>query len=67
MIIIIVSSDYNNFPHSHIFIYFIVIIFIIIIITYNYRLTEFMPKKKIIIISTNTAHSHIINLRDGNY
>ena len=49
MIIIIVSSDYNNFPHSHIFINFLVII-IIIIITYrpNYRLTLFMPKKKIL-------------------
>ena len=49
MTIIIVSSDYNNFPHSHIFIYFLVIIFIIII-TYrpNYRLTLFMPKKKIL-------------------
>ena len=49
MIIIIVSSDYNNFPHSHIFIYFLVTIFIIII-TYrpNYRLTLFMPKKKIL-------------------
>ena len=45
MIIIIAFSDYNNFPHSHIFIYFLVIIFIIII-TYrpNYRLTLFMPK-----------------------
>ena len=56
MIIIIVSSDYNNFPHSHIFTYFLVIIFIIII-TYrpNYRLTLFMPKKEDV-ISTNTAH-----------
>ena len=47
MITIIVSSDYNNFPHSHIFIYFLVII---IIITYrpNYRPTLFMPKKKIL-------------------
>ena len=45
MIIIIVSSGYNNFPHSHIFIYFLVII-----ITYrpNYRLTLFMTKKKIL-------------------
>ena len=43
MIIIIVYSDYNDFPHSHIFIYFLVI-------TYrpNYRLTLFMPKKKIL-------------------
>ena len=49
MIIIIVSSDYNNFPHSHIFIYSLVTIFIIII-TYrpNYRFTLFMPKKKIL-------------------
>ena len=48
MIIIMVSSDYNNFPHSHIFIYFLVIIFIIITYRPNYRLTLFMPKKKIL-------------------
>ena len=52
MIIIIMSSDYNNFPHSHI----LYILFGYFYLLLLHRLTEFMPKKREDIISTNTAH-----------
>ena len=52
MIIIIVSSDYNDLPHSCIFIYYYYY--------YYYILTEFMQKKKIL------THGTHIFLRNGN-
>ena len=53
MIIVIVSSDYNNLPHSYIFIYLLVII---IIITYSLSLCpQIISSRGMVIIGENTC------------